>query len=71
MNFHHECTRTTQTVSILVCNRSRVQRFKGSRCHSCPRTAFGMRIYGKSVSFVRPETKSGAKSAIIFENEHF
>jgi len=30
-----------------------------------------MRIYEKSVSFVRPETKSGAKSAIICENEHF
>jgi len=29
-----------------------------------------MRIYKKSVSFGRPETKSGAKSTIICENEH-
>jgi len=30
-----------------------------------------MRIYEKGVSFVRSETKSGTKSAIICENEHF
>ena len=48
-----------------------VHGFKGPRFHSCPRTAFGMRIYEKCVRFVRPETKSGAKSAIICENEHF
>jgi hypothetical protein len=33
--------------------RSRVQRFMGSGFHSRPRTAFEMRIYDKSVSFVR------------------
>jgi hypothetical protein len=33
--------------------RSRVQRFRGSRFNSRPWTAFGMRIYEKSVSFVR------------------
>jgi len=30
-----------------------------------------MRIYEKSVSFVRPNPKFGAKLAIIWENEHF
>jgi hypothetical protein len=30
-----------------------------------------MRIYDKSVSFVRPNPKFGAKLAIIWENEHF
>jgi hypothetical protein len=30
-----------------------------------------MRIYEKSVSFVRPYPKFGAKLAIILENEHF
>ena len=51
--------------------RSRVQSFKSSRFHSRPRTAFGMRIYEKSVSFVRPNPKFEAKLAIILENEHF
>ncbi len=51
--------------------RSRVQRFRGSRFHSRPQTAFGMRIYEKSVSFVRPNPKFGAKLAITWENEHF
>jgi hypothetical protein len=31
----------------------------------------GMRIYEKSVSFVRPNPKFGAKLAIIWVNEHF
>ena len=53
------------------CNRSRVQRFRGSRFHSRPRTGFGMRIYEKSVSFVRPNPKFGAKLAIIWDNEDF
>jgi len=47
-------------------NRSRVQ---GSIL--VPRTAFGMRIYEENVSSVSTETKSGAKLAIICENEHF
>jgi hypothetical protein len=37
----------------IACKRSRVQRFRGSRLHSHPGTAFGMRIYDKSVRFVR------------------
>jgi hypothetical protein len=48
--------------------------FKGSGVQDCdlfPRTAFGMRIYKKNVSFVRPISKFGAKLAIIWENEHF
>jgi hypothetical protein len=51
--------------------RSRVQRFRGSRLHSCPWTAFGMRIYKKSVSFVRPNLKFATQLAIILENKHF
>jgi hypothetical protein len=39
--------------------------------HSRPWTAVGMRIYDKSVSFVRPNPKIGAKFAIIWQNEHF
>jgi hypothetical protein len=50
---------------------SGVQRFRGSRFHSCPWTAFEMRIYEKSVSFVRPNRKFGAKLVIIWQNEHF
>jgi hypothetical protein len=34
-------------------------------------TAFGMLIYEKSISFVRPNPKFGAKLTIIWENEHF
>jgi hypothetical protein len=45
--------------------------FNGSRFHSRPWTAFGMRIYEKIVCFVRPNPKFGAKLAIIWENEHF
>jgi hypothetical protein len=30
-----------------------------------------MRIYEKSVSFVRPNPKFAAKLAIIWQNEHF
>jgi hypothetical protein len=33
--------------------------------HSRRWTAFGMRIYEKSVSFVKPNPKLGAKLAII------
>jgi hypothetical protein len=43
----------------------------GQGLHSRPWAAFGMRIYEKSVSFVRPNPKFGAKLAIILENEHF
>ncbi len=50
--------------------RSRVQRFRGSRLHSRLWTAFGVRIYEKSVGFVRPNPKIGAKLTIIWENEH-
>ena len=53
-----------------ICRRSRVQRFSGSRFYSRPRTAFGMRIYEKSVNFVRPNPKFEAKLAITWENEH-
>jgi len=48
-----------------------VQRFKGSRFHSRPQTPFRMPIYEKSVIFVRPNPKCGAKLAITWENEHF
>ena len=44
---------------------------RGSRFHSRTWTAFGMCIYEKSVNFVRPIPKFGAKLAIIWENEHF
>jgi hypothetical protein len=37
-----------------------VHGFKDSRFHSRPWTAFGMRIYEKSVSFVRHNPKFGA-----------
>jgi hypothetical protein len=50
---------------------SKVQRFRGSRFHSRPWTAFGMRIYEKSVSFVRPNPKFGAKLAIIWKMSIF
>jgi hypothetical protein len=43
----------------------------GQGLHSRPGTAFGMRIYEKSASFVRPNPKFAAKLAIIWENEHF
>jgi hypothetical protein len=43
----------------------------GQGFHSRPWTAFGIRIYDKSVSFVRPNQKFGAKLAIIWQNEHF
>ena len=33
--------------------------------HSRAWTAFGLRIYGRSVNFVRPNLKFGAKMAII------
>jgi len=39
--------------------------------HSRPWIAFEMGIYEKSVSFVMPSAKFGAKLAIIWENEHF
>ncbi len=40
--------------NIVAVHGSKVQRFRGSRFHSHPWTAFGMRIYEKSVNFVRP-----------------
>ena len=43
----------------------------GQGLHSRPWTAFEMRIYEKSVSFVRPNLKFGAKLATIWENEPF
>jgi len=43
----------------------------GQGLHSRPWSAFGMRIYEKSVSFVKPNPKFGAKLAIIWENDHF
>jgi hypothetical protein len=43
----------------------------GQGFHSRSWTAFGMRIYGKSVSFVRANPKFGAKLAIIWVSEHF
>jgi hypothetical protein len=45
--------------------RSRVQRFRGSRFHSRPWTAFGMRINEKSISFGRPNPKFGAKLKLL------
>ena len=56
---------------VAICNRSRVQRFRGSWFNSRPRSAFGLHIYEKSVSFVRPNPKFGAKLAITWENEYF
>jgi len=50
--------------------RSRVQRFRGSRFHSCPRTAFGMHIYEKNVNFISSNPKFEVKLAITWENEH-
>jgi len=47
--------------------------FTGSKVqgfNSRPWTAFEMRICEKSVSFIRPNTKFGAKLAIIWKNEH-
>jgi hypothetical protein len=41
------------------------------RFHSRPRTAFGMCIYEKSLSFVRPNPKFGARLAIIWEMSIF
>jgi len=55
---------------IDICNRSR---FKGSgvqKFHLLHQTEFKMRIYEKSVSFVRPNPKFGDKLAIIWENAH-
>jgi hypothetical protein len=43
----------------------------GQGLHSRLWTAFGMRIYEKSVSFVRPDPRIGGKLAIIWGNEHF
>ena len=70
--------------SIMHGTRSRVQRFRparhrsrsgeaggGSRFRSHPRIAFVMRIYEKSVSFVRPNPRFEAKLAIILENQDF
>jgi len=52
--------------------RSRVQGLPASGgFHSRPRIAFGMRIYEKSIGFVRPNPKFGAKLVIIWENKHF
>jgi len=58
-------------ISIFIGRCKQVQRFRGSRFHSRSWTAFGMRIYEKSVSFVRPNPKFGAKLAIFWENEDF
>jgi hypothetical protein len=41
----------------------------GKGLHSRRWTVFGMRIYDKSVSFVSPNPKFGAKLAIIWGNE--
>jgi hypothetical protein len=43
----------------------------GQGFHSRPWTAFGIRIYAKSVSFAKPKLKFAAKLAIISENENF
>ncbi|MGB9440347.1 MAG: hypothetical protein WCB15_20545, partial [Desulfobacterales bacterium] len=43
----------------------------GSRSHSRSWTAFGMRIYEKIVSFVRPNPKFGANLEINWEKEYF
>ena len=51
--------------------RSHIRGVQGSRFNSRPRSAFGLRIYEKSVSFVRPNPKFGAKLVITWENEHF
>ena len=51
-------------------SRFRVLRFRGSKFHSHPWTALGMRIYKKSVNFIRPNPKFAAKLAIVWENEH-
>jgi hypothetical protein len=43
----------------------------GQGLHYRPWTAFGMRIYEKSVSFVRLNPKFGAKLTVIWKNKHF
>jgi hypothetical protein len=43
----------------------------GQGLHSRPWAAFGMRIYEKSVSFVKPNPKFGTKLAIIWETGIF
>jgi hypothetical protein len=43
----------------------------GQGLHFRSWTAFGMRIYEKSVSFVRPNPNFGAILAIIWENVPF
>jgi len=48
-----------------ICRLSRVQRFRGSRFHSRPRPAFGMPIYEKRISFVRPNPKFGATRQLL------
>ncbi len=59
-----------KTNSGLAESDMRGSRFRGSRFHSRPWTAFGMRIYEKSVGFVRPNPKFGAKLAIIWESKN-
>jgi hypothetical protein len=49
----------------------KVQFLRDSRFHSRFRTAFGIRIYEKSVSFVRLNPKFEAKWSIIWGNEQF
>jgi hypothetical protein len=43
----------------------------GQGFHFHPWTAFGMRIYDKSVSFVRPNPKFEAKLTTIWKNKPF
>jgi hypothetical protein len=51
----------------LVETLSRRKAFRGSKVPH-PWTAFGMRIYEKSVSLERPNPKFGANLAIIWGN---
>ena len=71
-SFFHTYDNIREDASVKITRRrSWVQRFKGSRFHSRPRTPLRIRICEKSVIFVRPNPKSGAKLAITWENEHF
>jgi len=57
-------------ISLWFSNRSRVQRFRGSRFYFRSWTAFETCIYDKSVIFDMPNLKSGAKLAISLKNDH-
>ena len=62
-------SRTIQQYVATKCNRSQVQRFRGSRFHYYPWPALRMRIYRKRVIFGRSDPEFGAKLAITWKNK--